>query len=101
MKVTTDPTPATHWQVEKKIPVALMIGLALQAFGAVWWASGINGQVVGNTSAISQLAQRSEAQRANIQAQAILLGRIEEQISGLRTDIGRLVVAIERQTNLQ
>jgi len=88
----------THWQVEKKIPIALMIGLALQAFGAVWWASGINGQVVGNTLAINQLATRAEAQRANIQAQAIQLGRIEEQVSGLRTDIGRLIVIIERRS---
>jgi len=75
-----------------------MIGLALQAFGAVWWASGINGQVVGNTTAITQLATRAEAQRANIQAQEIQLGRIEEQVSGLRTDIGRLIVIIERRS---
>lgn len=90
-----------QWHMDKRVPVAMLIGLAIQAGAAIWWAAGITGQVAGNSDAIAQLAARSELQRSNIQAQAVLLGRIEEQITGLRADLGRLVVVLERRSDLQ
>ena len=85
-----------QWHLDKRVPIALILAIAIQSGGAIWWASSIQGRVAGNETSISRIDRVVEAQRDASQVQAIQLGRIEEQITGLRGDISRLVSAIER-----
>ena len=85
-----------QWHLDKRVPIALILAIAIQSGGAIWWASSIQGRVSGNEASITRIDRVVEAQRDASQLQAIQLGRIEEQITGLRSDIGRLVTAIER-----
>lgn len=84
------------WHMDKRVPVALIVAIAIQTAGAIWWASSINERVATNTTAIQVLDERTETIRRVAQTQAVQLGRIEEQISGLRADIGRLILLLER-----
>jgi hypothetical protein len=34
-----------QWHLDKKVPVAMIIGLGAQTLAAVWWAAGVNGRV--------------------------------------------------------
>ena len=85
-----------QWHLDKRVPIALIVAIAIQSGGAIWWASSIQGRVLSNERSITRLDTSVEAQRDAAQLQAIQLGRIEEQITGLRSDIGRLVSALER-----
>jgi hypothetical protein len=41
-----DNDPASrHWHLDKRIPVAIIITLAIQTGGAIWFASGISHRV--------------------------------------------------------
>lgn len=85
-----------QWHLDKKVPIAILLALFLQFGGWVWWAASLNGRVTATENAITQLDTRTETLRGAAQTQAIQLGRIEEQIGGLRQDIGRLLTVIER-----
>ena len=85
------------WLLDKRVPIALIVTLGLQTCGVVWWVAGVNARVEGNTGAIERLDGRTEQMRDDQQLQAIQLGRIEEQIGGLRADVARLIRAIEAQ----
>lgn len=39
------PRGDAHWSVDKKVPVALIVTLAIQTGGFIWWASALNERV--------------------------------------------------------
>jgi hypothetical protein len=45
---TTDKSPADHWRVDRRIPLALIFAVVVQTLGAFWWAA----QISANMSAL-------------------------------------------------
>lgn len=84
----------SNWHLDKRVPIALIFALAIQSAGAIWWASSISERVTNNTITIEQLERKAEVARATATAQAVQLGRIEEQIIGLRSDLERFLTAL-------
>ena len=83
------------WHLDKRVPIALIAGLFLQAATFGWWASQINSRVEINTRDIGRVERQIEAIVAASQAQAVQLGRIEESVAALRGDVARLIRALE------
>lgn len=92
-----------QWHLDKRVPIALILAIIIQVAGAVYWASKMEARIDANTSRIevvdrdmTRLSRQitSMADASNIQA--VQMGRIEEQISGMRGDVSRLIAAIER-----
>lgn len=88
--------PEAHWTLDRRVPVAIIFAILLQSAGAIWWAASIQGRVASNEDNIARLTDNSEAMRLAVHEQAVQLGRIEEQINGLRGDIQRMLSALER-----
>jgi hypothetical protein len=89
-------TQTEHWHLDRRVPIALILSLVIQTSAIIWWASSINERVAANSQKVAILDTRTENMRGVAQEQAVQLGRIEEQIGGLRSDIGRLIATIER-----
>lgn len=83
------------WHLDKRVPIALIVALAIQTGGAIWWASSINQRVVSNEASIVGLKSSRDADRIVASRQAVQLGRIEEQIAAMRSDLGRLIGVLE------
>ena len=43
--MTDIPEAKAHWTVDKRIPLALLVTIALQTGGIVWWAAGLSSRV--------------------------------------------------------
>ena len=86
----------TSWHLDKRVPISLILALLVQTAGMVWWAASLSGRVDVNARDIRATQSEMGVLRSSAQTQAVQLGRIEEQISGLRGDIARLTAAIER-----
>ena len=84
------------WHLDKRVPIALIFAIAVQTGGALWWAAQIQSRVSGAENNINKLEIIVEMQRDVSNVQAVQLGRIEEQIVGMRSDLSRLVRALER-----
>lgn len=84
------------WHLDKRVPIALILAIAVQTATAIWWAAALDSRVTFAESEIIKQGTALEVQRTAVGAQAVQLGRIEEQIGGLRVDIGRLLTAMER-----
>ncbi len=87
----------TNWHLDKRVPVALILALLAQFGTGAWFMSSLASDVAINRTSIMRLDGQFEVLRNSSQQQAVQLGRIEEQITGLRGDIGRLLEAIERE----
>lgn len=55
-----DPAEAS-WHFDRRIPIALIVTIAVQTFGIVWWASWANSQIVAGQAADITLASADTA----------------------------------------
>ncbi len=93
-----DHDPATGaWHLDKRVPIALIVALMAQFAGAAWMASAAFKDIEANRAGLTALQERVAPLERSRGAQAVQLGRIEEQITGLRSDMGRLLTIFERR----
>ena len=98
----------TSWHLDKRVSLATLAALILQfvmLFGSgVWFVSEFKQQIERNsraievnTNEIEEINTELDVVVSNMSGQAVQLGRIEENISGLKRSIDLLVDAIVRQ----
>ena len=98
------------WHLDKRVPIALIFAMIIQfsglVVGGVWFASKLDSRI-GEVDLrvdvldrdMTRMARQISVMADSSQAQAVQLGRIEEQIGGLRADLGRLVRTLERRSS--
>ena len=86
------------WHLDKRVPVALILAIVMQLGGVVWAVSTSFERIETNIRGISTLAERVRGSERATSSHAVQLGRIEEQVRGMRGDMNRLLSVIERRT---
>lgn len=84
------------WHLDRRVPVSIIVVLLAQFATGIWVASSMSAQIERNTIDISRVERNVEAITTASQAQAVQLGRIEEQVSGMRNDLQRILRALEQ-----
>jgi len=94
--MTNDGEQQTHWVLDKRIPVGLLVGLALACLrrqgAAMYWAGGFTEQVDGIASQVAQNTAELKAKQADASRIAVT----ETQINSLTTSINRLNSTMDR-----
>lgn len=93
MAPATPKDPAeVSWHFDRRIPIALIVTIAIQTFGIVWWASWANSQIVAG--------QATDVTLAN--ADTALAERLKD-VEGANNDVNvrlaRFEVLLEGQTD--
>ena len=70
--------PDEPWHLDKRVPVALIVTIAMQTMLAVWWAAGLSSDVAALKASDARQDGQIETMRDAAQAMAVQLGRIEE-----------------------
>ena len=84
------PEMLQHWHLDKKVPIALIFAIFLQAVAVVWWGSGLSSRVETNTTNISTL---QTAEQVRIRDERVLegrLSRIEAQLGSINSSLARI-----------
>lgn len=84
------------WHLDKRVPVALIITLVTQSLTVVWFLSAAFQDIETNRKGVEVLDGRLGYVERNAGTQAVQLGRIEENVSGIRTDMNRLINILDR-----
>lgn len=64
------------WHLDKKVPIALILTVLLQAGAFIWWARGID-----------KMVDSQEARIANLEKTA---GAVSQAISNIQVDVARI-----------
>jgi hypothetical protein len=94
MGVQNDPH---GWHLDKKVPIAIITAIAVQTFGIVWWAATLSARVDVNARDFDRVSSEISVLRELVHQQNVRNARLEEQITGLRADIDRLIHSIRGQ----
>ncbi len=83
-----------HWHVLKEIPVALLMGLAIQTLGFAWWLSGLNSQVVQQSKDIAAIVVRLDSISSQVHGSSVpmalhsaRMSALEQQMSEMRARV--------------
>lgn len=82
--------------MNKNISASLLFALVLQAAMIVWSISQMRADVDANYASIVRLSGDVKAVEASSNMQAVQLGKIEENIKGIKESLERMLEVMER-----
>jgi hypothetical protein len=75
----------THWTLDRRVPLAMIIAMFIQFGGFVWWFATLNVTVTSQGDRISRLEMDRTAASQTLSSMQALLARIDER-TGYLTD---------------
>ena len=76
-----------NWHLSKSVPVTVIVTIVMQSLGLVWYVSTLDASVSTNAREIARHEVRIIEIEKTSQLQAVMLGRIDENIKAIRTVI--------------
>lgn len=71
--------PAEPWHLDRKVPIALIVTVAIQTAGMVWWAASLS-------SRVDEQARRVVSLEASRDTSAALMGGLRSDAAVLRAE---------------
>jgi len=75
------------WHLSKSVPVTVILTIVMQSLGLVWYVSTLDASVSANAREIARHEVRIIEIERTSQLQAVMLGRIDENIKAIRVVI--------------
>jgi hypothetical protein len=76
-----------HWHLDRRIPIALLLGLVLQSFAIAWWASDVSARVTMlERHSIATAPQGDRLTRVEVRIEAV-----QGDVTEIKSDIKRLI----------
>ena len=79
-----------HWTLDKRVPLALIVTIALQTSAAVWWAASMNERIAQIERRQDAAAVRSEASEQRQNDQAARIAVLVEAVANTNRNLDRL-----------
>mgnify|MGYP003625678310 FL=1 len=77
-------TNEKEWHLNKSIPMSFIIAILGQTVALVWFVASLNSEIESNTRDLVRHETRLIALEASVQAQAVAMGRIDENIKAIK-----------------
>jgi CII-binding regulator of phage lambda lysogenization HflD len=75
------------WHLSKSVPISFILAIIMQTIALVWYVSSLDSNVEANTREIARHELRLMELEKLTQSQAVMLGRIDENINSIRKSV--------------
>ena len=72
------------WHLSKSVPVTFILALVMQTIALVWFVASLDSDIENNTRELVRHETRLIAVEASVQAQAVAMARIDENINAIK-----------------
>ena len=83
-------TTETEWHLSKSVPLTFVVAIFLQTVSLVWYVSSMDNNIKNNQKEILRQEVRLTGIENTVQAQALTLARIDENIKSIRVMMERV-----------
>jgi|TARA_B110001450_G_scaffold204446_1_gene194134 hypothetical protein len=83
---------AEGWHLSKSVPATFILAIVIQTVGLVWYMSSLDANVTTNAREIARHEIRINEIEKTAQLQAVMLGRIDENIKAIRDAVDKMQV---------
>ena len=77
------------WHLSKSVPVTFILAIVMQTIALVWFVASLDSEIENNTRELVRHETRLIALEASVQAQAVAMGRIDENIKAIKNMMER------------
>lgn len=74
----------TEWHLSKSVPLTFIMAIVGQTIALVWFVASLDSEIESNTRELVRHETRLIALEASVQAQAVAMGRIDENIKAIK-----------------
>ncbi|QBF29170.1 hypothetical protein HWB26_gp32 [Lentibacter phage vB_LenP_ICBM2] len=78
-----------QWHLSKSVPVTFILAIVMQTIALVWFVASLDSEIESNTRELVRHETRLIALEASVQAQAVAMGRIDENIKAIKNMMER------------
>jgi len=78
------------WHLSKSVPVTFILAIVMQTVALVWYVSTLDAAIKNNSRELARQEARLETVEKTVQSQAIMLGRIDENIKAIRSSVEKM-----------
>ena len=79
-----------QWHLSKSVPISIIGAVIVQTFTIVWFIAELNANVQINTRDLVRHETRIETLEVSVQAQAVSVARMDENIQAIRDMVEQL-----------
>ena len=79
-----------QWHLSKSVPISIIGAVIVQTVTIVWFIAQLNANVQMNTRDLVRHETRIETLEASVQAQAVSVARMDENIQAIRDMVEQL-----------
>lgn len=80
----------TEWHLSKSVPLTFVVAIFIQTVSLVWYVSSMDNAIKNNEKELLRQDVRINTLEGVVQAQALTLARIDENIKSIRVMIERV-----------
>jgi len=80
----------TEWHLSKSVPLTFVIAIFIQTVSLVWYVSSMDNNIKNNEKELLRQDVRINTLEGVVQAQALTLARIDENIKSIRVMMERV-----------
>ena len=91
------PTSVEPWHLDRKVPLALIVTMAIQTLGVIWWAASLSTRVDHQERQIDSLVAAEQQTKQEARRIGEWLSRVDERIAAQTEMLRRL----ERNLTIQ
>ena len=78
------------WHLSKSVPVTFILAIVMQTVALVWYVSTLDAAIKNNSRELARQEARLETVEKIVQSQAVMLGRIDENIKAIRSSVEKM-----------
>lgn len=78
-----------EWHLSKSVPISFILAIFAQTIALIWFVATLRNDVDNNSAQIIRHETRIEAVEQNLQSQAVMLARIDENLKAIRDAVER------------
>lgn len=86
------------WHLDRKVPISLIIALAIQTGTAIWWASGMEHRVASTEGSVVRLKVEHDKIQSDVGDQSKAIAVLVEQLTSTNKSLEQLRMDV-RDTN--
>jgi len=78
------------WHLSKSVPVTFILAIVMQTVALVWYVSTLDAAIKNNSRELARQEAKLETVEKTVQSQAVMLGRIDENIKAIRSSVEKM-----------
>ena len=79
------------WHLNKSVPITFVFAIMCQTVALIWFVASLSNDVANNKDDLARLEERTSNLELVAQTQAVMLGRIDENLKAVRDILDRIV----------